>query len=573
MHLHLIRLTLETASPLSIGSGRVVRRKRHAPSETGNGTEHADHAADAIVRDANGLPTIPGPSYQGVLKRLATKEWGRHEAETIFGIGGDRPEDGQMGTIECGWGLVHDAGDRAVSPLPGVTSSDSVLDWLKKEAPLWRDHVALGHRLSVEGKKKFARAAVPRGARFSLELARLAPEQDDKLIKVAALFRHPEFRLGSARNRGYGRLRVIRASYACIAPGDTQSMRVRRAEAPNVALAMDLLADARFATPQDQTTVLTVRLAADGFLRMGSATEEAAGLTAGSHGARKLSDGTSSAWWDETTRDHSANRNGQLTEQDNSLRLLTEPVIAYPSNGTGGPAEVITARHVVDTGDWAKLAQLGFPVPGSQLRQPIAHRSLFHFNRASGRVVDAEAYVRAIAQKDEDAKKLIENELAAHARRPAELAELFGAAKGPFVNGKRSPGRAGRLLVDDTEITARWVMAVDHASIDRFTGSVRDRTGALFAEEVLYGATLEASFRISRGPEGPEEAIGGWPREVCDAFLRALRDLCTGQLPIGARSLGACTAEEVRIVGHDAGSWRIRAKDLGIPVAEEEVAP
>ena len=565
MYLHLVRLTLETASPLSIGSGRVVRRRRPGPGEG----QAEDHAADAIVRDANGLPTIPGPSYQGVLKRLARIAWGKADANEIFGIEGDRPEDGRMGTIDCGWGLVHDAADRAVSPLPGLAGSDAIVDWLRQDAPLWRDHVALGDRLSVEGRKKFARVAVPRGARFSLELTHLGPEDDESLIRVASLFRHPEFRLGSARNRGYGRFRVIRASHGRVALQDTEGLRKIRGQAPSDALAEDLLAYPRFAPALGETTVVTVRLVADGFVRLGAATETATALTKNSHGARRLSDGATTPWWDEATREREADQTGQKKADDNTLRLLTEPVIAYPPDGTPGTAEVITAQHVVETGEWTKLGRLGFPVPGSQLRQPIAHRSLFHFNRAAGRVVDAEAYLRAVNARDEDAKKRMEAELATHARRPVELAQLFGAAKGPMVNGKPSPGRAGRLLADDSEIAAEWVMAVDHASIDRFTGSVRDRTGALFAEEVLYGATLEASFRIAPGPDDSPQAIGGWPPAVCDAFLKALGDMCTGRLPIGARSLGACSGA-ARVDGRHADTWRRRAIAMNVPLTEGE---
>ncbi len=563
MYLHLIRLTLETATPLSLGSGRVVRRKRPCLAATGEDT--VEHAADAIIRDANGLPIIPGPSYQGVLKRLAASAWGWNRANEIFGFEGDNPKDGQMGTVDCGWGLVHDAEDKAVSPLPGLVGKDDVLDWLRQDAPLWRDHVALGDRLSVEGRKKFARVAVPRGARFSIELAHRASAQDDTLIKVAALFRHPDFRLGAARNRGYGRLRVIRASHECFAPTDGTALRKQRAQAPSVALATDLMADPGFVRPQGRATVFTVTLKADGFLRMGAATEAAIALTKGSHGARAVSDGSSTAWWDEGQRQHEADQNGQEKGADNTLRLMTEPVIAYPPDRTAGVAEVITAQDIVRTGEWTKLTRLGFPVPGSQLRQPIAHRSLFHFNRAAGRVVDAEAYIRA----DAAGKARIEAALADHARRPAELAELFGAAKGPSVNSKPAPGRAGRLLADDSEITAKWVMAVDHASIDRFTGSVRDRTGALFAEEVLYSAELEASFRISPRLDTQGQSIGGWPDAVTDAFLKALRDLCTGHLPLGARSLGACKGW-VQINGHEAETWRERAVALDLPLAREE---
>lgn len=552
MHLHLIRLTLQTESPLSIGSGRTVQRKRKAktPEET------AEQSADAIVRDANGLPTIPGPSYQGVLRRLAQKTMGKARAEEVFGTGADRPEDGIAGTVLCGWGHVHDSGDKAASPMPGMAGfDDPVLAFLKEDAPLWRDHVALGHRLSVDERKKFARTAVPRGARFSLEISRFGPPEETTLIDVAALFRHPDFRLGSWRNRGYGRLRVIRASHACIGPEVPDLLRRLRTADPSDALEHDLMTDPRFAAPTADTTVLTLSLATDGFLRMGAATEEAVALTEGSHGGRSLSDGASHRWWDEP----------ESGPRENMLRLLTEPVIVYPRPGSNEGAEVLTAKQLMKSGRVANLGRLGFPVPGSQLRQPIAHRTLFHWNRATGRVVDADAYASAT----EADRKCMEAALEDHARRPADLATLFGAAKGPVVNGKPSPGRAGRVLVDDSEISAQWVVALDHASIDRFTGGVRDRTGALFAEEVLYRAQLAVSLRIAEGPDTDPDAIGGWPPEVCDAFLKALRDLCTGRLPIGARSLGACTGT-LDCAGAHAEVWRARARSLELPLGGEE---
>lgn len=555
MHLHLIRLTLETESPLSIGSGRVVTRRR---KETGS-EEPAEHAADAIVRDANGLPTIPGPSYQGVLRRLARKAMGAARAEEIFGKGGDRPEDGQAGTVICGWGHVHDAEDAAANPMPGMARRDDpVLSFLGRDAPLWRDHVALGHRLSVEDRKKFARTAVPRGARFSLELGRYGTEDDTTLIEVAALFRHPDFRLGSSRNRGYGRLRVIRASHVCVAPDAPERLRDLRATAPHVAFERDLMANPRFAAPAGDTTVLTLKLVADGFLRMGGATEETATLTGGTFGARSLTDGATPRWWeDEPPRE----------PRENMLQLLTEPLISYPPPGSNGKAEVLTAREVMQSNDPALLSRLGFPVPGSQLRQPVAHRALFHWNRANGRCVDADAYASA----DAAARVRMEEALQTYARRSEDLAAFFGTAKGPTVNGTPTPGRAGRLLADDTHITARWAVALDHASIDRFTGGVRDRTGVLYAEEVLYGAELSVCFRISEGPATSPESIGGWSPAVADAFLKAVRDLCTGQLLIGARSLGACTGAG-SLSGAHAEAWGRRARDLGVPLADGEGA-
>lgn len=562
-HLHLLRLTLEAESPIAIGSGAVALRRRKDPDTQAT----VDHKAAAVLRDANGLPVIPGPSLQGVLRRLAVQLHGPGWAEELLGVEEGDHAKGRAGRVIFGWGRVHDSQNRAADPRPGAPPTDPLLAFLAKDAPLWRDHVALGDRLSVEGAKKFARAPVPRGARFSVELALFGAEGDDRLVKLAALVRHPDFRLGAARNAGYGRVRLIAASHAALPLTDPGGIRATRSAPPSTALETDLLkAGDRFEAPEGASTVATITLTARDLIRFGGATEEAAAWTPGTHGVRKVADGrapNTSNWTDDL---RPAGENG--SDPDNLLRVLTEPVILW--EGARGkvlaPQEaqrIVRQRTAAGQGSNA-IAALGFPVPGAQIKGTLAHRTLYHWNRAAGRTVDADAFATADATK----KAAILATLAEAARRPEPLGRLLGQAKGPPVQGRGpSPGQAARLMVDDSRVEAECVVALDHISIDRFTGGVRNVEGVLFAEEALAGARLTLTLRIGHGPGTGGDTVNGWPEEVATAFLKALRDLCTGRLPLGARSLGACTGS-IAWSGPGAEAWAARAQACGVPAAQ-----
>src|SRR6266705_2917202 len=98
--LHLVRVTLEAATPISIGSGNVE--------------EETDVA---LIRDANGLPIVPGASLQGVLRHL-WRETRQEDPRELFGfIDEDDPEAGGAARLFFGFGLPHSADDRAVNAL------------------------------------------------------------------------------------------------------------------------------------------------------------------------------------------------------------------------------------------------------------------------------------------------------------------------------------------------------------------------------------------------------------------------------------------------------------------------
>ena len=86
---------------------------------------------------------------------------------------------------------------------------------------------------------------------------------------------------------------------------------------------------------------------------------------------------------------------------------------------------------------------------------------------------------------------------------------------------------------------------------------------------MLLGGRIDATI-IIRPPIAPSDdggAVGGWPRETAEAFLRALRDLCRGRLALGGRSHGTCRGT-VRFEGRHAESWRDAARNVDAPLGE-----
>lgn len=553
--LHIVRLSFEARSPLSIGSGesREVRRK-----ERGSDTE-VDISVSQIQRDVNGLPTIPGAGLQGVLRRLAEEVYDADFANEMFGRE-DPGGDGAAGRVLCGWACAQNAKGEAVSGLriAGLdTSSDNVLKILARPEPLWRNHVALNDRHSVDRRRKFARAAVPVGTRFSVELSGWGDDAfRDSLVKIVALFRHPRLRLGAGSGRGYGRIRLLAASHAEPSLDDTDALRRLREQRPSKPLAQHLLQDLGSLSANTTDTVLTLSLQCTDLLRIGAAVPHAKHLTHGAQRARCTRTG-------KVVRDEPDLGAPEQEGGNAILMLLREPRIVWDDN-KGRPVEILDSPNNPTThlGE-----QLRFPIPGSSIRGPLAHRMLFHANRKAGRCIDADAW---ITETDASKKKALKVRYDGYAERCNDLEEFLGSAK--ESTDTEAPdaesGRAGRVLFDDAEaLGVGWIVGLDHVSIDRFTGGARD--GALFREEVLLGGCIEATVTIRpREPvEGDAKTVGGWPESTVHAFLLAVRDLCCGRLALGGRSHGTCSGK-ARFAGRDADVWREAAKEAGVPIGE-----
>lgn len=187
---HVARITFEAVSPLSCGAGA------------------GERADNALARDASGLPYVPGPTLQGLLR--AFYHGNSEDSENLFGPSSPTKKH-RAARLMVSHAHVHDRHDRAVS-FPAAIDGDPLLRLLALDEPLVRDHVKLDHRHAAEDGAKIERAAVPRGARFSFELMLHATKQQGAMLDaVISAMAQPDFRVGSSGARGYGKIKVTSA--------------------------------------------------------------------------------------------------------------------------------------------------------------------------------------------------------------------------------------------------------------------------------------------------------------------------------------------------------------------------
>ncbi len=194
--LNIARFVLETRSPLSISSGR------------------SSMCFDTmIVRDANGLPGIPGTSLAGVLKHLYAREFGN--GDDIFGMA--EGDSGEASRLYVSWGCLNDSSNHPVEGLllgrdGEERLTDSLLAYLMTEAPILRRRVRMNERGAADTQERglFDRSAVPAGTRFSFEICLYSSGHEDAAWKqIRDLFGHPGFRLGGSTRAGMGNVRCV----------------------------------------------------------------------------------------------------------------------------------------------------------------------------------------------------------------------------------------------------------------------------------------------------------------------------------------------------------------------------
>lgn len=499
--LHVLRLTLEAKTPLSPGAG-------------GQSLYDVE-----LVRDAYGLPCVLGSSLAGVLRRLF-RDLGRDD-NALFGWAGDA-DQGASARLLVGFGCVHDSKNAAVTALPPSNDDgvfqDELLRRLQDEAPLARHHVRLDHRHVADQRGKFQRVAVPEGTRFSFELTLWGHEEDraaDKatLLELVALIRHPLFRLGGAGRRGYGKVELIACGYAVQHATNTDALRRHGEQRPSDIVAAGLEdAVPSLSTIQPPNAVIAkLHLEPIGFWRVGA-------------GGTPL----------------------RLNRFELDLTTLPSPLSENElPDPRSAPADALPLREPWiewngDSGAWKDPPDeeiTRFVVPGASVKGALRHRAAFHWRRMHGQWEDT--------QREE----------------PIELEALFGSAKERAETG--SGGRASRLWIDDALAEPARVMALDHNSIDRFTGGVRSRV--LFSEEVAFRGRMEITIIIAEPREGD-----GWDEDRRAALCAALADLCDGRLALGAKSMGYCTCKELSWSPNDT-EWRKAFEQARESASEQRV--
>ncbi|MFZ1413173.1 MAG: RAMP superfamily CRISPR-associated protein [Defluviicoccus sp.] len=456
------RVTVEAATPLSIG--------------TGLGSGLADMA---LVRDANGLPAIPGTTIAGVLRHLYAECYGQTKTNHLFGQAHRNFE--QASRLVLSWGCVHDQNDSPVEGLlvgsnSGKLTSDPLLAWAIKDQPLVRDHVRINDRGSTDGRGKFDRTVLPAGYRFTFEAVLwCADKADNSLENALGLMKLPAFRLGGATRRGLGKLEVKRVAVVCF------DLRVKE-DRERLALLSNHLAatpgklgdrpgftQLPLNAPKTDAKHYKITLEPLDFWRMGK----------GDHPAAQTRDGKAA-----------------------DLIPLREPCVTWSAAANGSQTGKISARRLV--------------VAGSAIKGALRHRAMFHKRRLSGCFAD----------------KCPADEFRAwqmNTLTDPDIECLFGSANDDEGRGGETgaeEGQAGLVLIDDAYVVDGKVGIMPHSSVDRLTQGVRH--GFLFHEELVVNGEIVLQVAILH----PNRVS----RTAMKALENAMQDLVSGRLPIGGGS-------------------------------------
>ena len=442
-HLALARLILRTISPLSIGSGQ------------------AETESDVcLLRDANGLPAIPGTALAGILRSVVSAEYGPETASRLFGRddnqkSGNADDAPDCSRVAISWGHLL---DKAGKPIEGLVLDhsrfvdDDIIAALRDSQPVKRDHNRLNALGTADDGGKFDRGAVPAGARFMVQVecrdARSSPLAFDALLEC---FGSPLFRLGGATRRGYGGVAVEEAWTAKLDLTDKKDFAalavVRRGLGESLPEQFKAIAIA----PRTGDLTLDLVLQPVDFWLIGDAGGDPIGATAG-----------------KKPPDTVPYRERQLT-----------------ATGLGATAVV---------------------VPATGIKGPLRHRTAFHLRRLNGTYVEPGWNVADDVEPPELAK------LFGAAKGTTDS-----------QTGKVGKGSAGKLLLSDGHLYGAPVpKEIVHNSIDRFTGGVRH--GFLFTEEVLYGGAIKFSITLDRRGQAavPKKTLRAFAMAVEDLMTGRL---------------------------------------------------
>lgn len=188
----LVRVTLEAQSAHGIHSG------------------HGDSTHDVLlVRDATGLPALPGSSLAGVLRHAYRERHGQEAAGRLFGQIGAAA---QPSWLTVAWGLVHDSDNRPVEGLrDSSTLQDPLLALLLDDKPLVRQRVRLEHTGAASDGGKFDVTLVPAGVRYTALLGYWCDDSEESRQHwqhLLALLGGGPVLLGHGTRSGNGHFRV-----------------------------------------------------------------------------------------------------------------------------------------------------------------------------------------------------------------------------------------------------------------------------------------------------------------------------------------------------------------------------
>lgn len=448
------------------------------------GSGEKDLLTDALVAvDSNGLPYIPATSIAGVvrsmMRALLSDDSPESESaiiKSLFGFqgSGKDKDSGKGSEIIFTEAKLLDSNGCVMDGMRDsrMLAEDSLLGHYAA-LPV-RQHVKITDKGVAADKGLFSHQVVFAGSRFCFEIEMLSDGSNFSLFEsvLSRLF-DVSFRLGGGTRDGFGKIKIV-------------DMAVVQLDLRN---------------PDDLNAYLgkSSSLNSDFWKSIGAKAK--------------------------TISSSQTDSNDYIRYQ---LRLMPESFFQFGSGFSDDSADMtpVKARkvewHEKDGKVVGNLHDNLVLIPATSLKGALAHRVAFHWNRLMGQFADD--------MLDTDFKKITGS-------RNNAVRLLFGS------EGDEKEGIAisrGNLIFADIIQAPIPDKMFNHLKIDRFTGGGIE--GALFSEKASYGAgqcyvtdilfdvkSVRKACGEAASLDNPDEMVA----QLKNAFEAALKDVCTGMLPLG----------------------------------------
>lgn len=209
-HRHIVRLTVEAATPLAVGTGKGSDILTDAP----------------VAKDVNGLPYIPATSIAGVLRHAMGYVDNKTDGNPFGYIdGADNDDSGHGSDIIFTDAVMVGKEGKALDGIQDIEWEDEFYRAFQ-DLPI-RQHVRIDHKGTAENNGKFDNEVVYKGTRFVFEIELVSDndnDNDNHIEKAIEHLRYCTLRIGGGTRKGYGKLNVVKCQQASLDLGKPEDL-------------------------------------------------------------------------------------------------------------------------------------------------------------------------------------------------------------------------------------------------------------------------------------------------------------------------------------------------------------
>ena len=501
-HRYIAKITIETVTPLSIGSG-----------------EKGLLIDRIVAKDANGLPYIPGTSLSGVLLHsFALKE----EYDLVKSIFGSSGENGEGSRLKMS--AAHLVGEDGITVIEGLKNIDFSKGFYQYFNLLpERDHVRINHKGTADSENhgKYDEQLVHKGTRFVFEMELIGTSNDiENWNKLINLLASPLFRIGAGTRKGFGELKIIQdKSYAKIFNLSLKNdllYYLNKSSSLNFDCRKWSIIPIKYLDKNDSWINYSLKLEAKDFFMFG------AGF--GDDDADNKS--KTEKYFDWSSGKPNLISHEYLLIPATSIKGAIAHRVAYLFNKEECITVENSSNNHLSTSIDSDMVLSKFDINDDILNIPSNSdkwESLIEEVK-SWSIDSSLLWSRFKDELDEEANLLKHTLNNALGENNEAVKVLFGFAKN---DNNKSAGQIGKVIINDIYLPYQSDKVFNHTKIYRFTNGTID--GALFQEKVVsYKDEIILDIWVEK------DAFNN--KKIQTAFEKTLEDLIDGRLPLGGNT-------------------------------------